>query len=130
MADTVTGTVDSREMLTRMRALMKTFPAEVGAGQMRYTERLALKCQQITPFKTGVLRSTVHAEGPFTLPDGTIETRIVGGGPRAPYGAIVHENRFAFHAPPTQWKYIEDPLKAAQPTAAREIAAEINLDRL
>jgi hypothetical protein len=41
------------------------------------------------------------------------------------YARFVHENPYAYHAPPTQWKFLEMPLREYGPLVAEDAARAI-----
>lgn len=74
------------------------------------------------PVDTGTLRATGHV----VEPDGnSLRVRIAFGGPAAPYAIYVHENLEAYHAPPTQAKFLESVLLESAPHMASRVAARM-----
>ena len=49
------------------------------------------------------------------------------GGAAAPYAIYVHENVSARHAPPTQAKFLEQPVMEARATFGEALAAQMKL---
>jgi hypothetical protein len=80
-----------------------------------------------TPVEFGELRASVHVEGP-TRQGNSVWTKIVAGGPSAPYAIYVHEDLDAFH-PVGQAKYIESVLLESQPFMAARVARRIDLNK-
>lgn len=98
------------EMRGKFRQLSQTMPQRLGDGLYRAMQPTALKAREITPIETGLLRSTVKLEGP-EVQKTIIRVALVAGNARTrPYDVIVHENLRARHKPPTQAKYVEQPL--------------------
>lgn len=77
---------------------------------------------ELSGYSGGALRASGHVKLPEVEPGG-ITVELGFGGAAAPYAVYVHEippppqkspkGRSARHNPPTQWKYLETPLKAA-----------------
>lgn len=80
-----------------------------------------------TPVDKGVLRASIHVEGPER--DGRmIRVYIVAGGPAEEYALIVHEDLEAFHKV-GEAKYIERPLMESAPYMAGRIAKRVDLNK-
>ena len=71
------------------------------------------KSQVLVPVDTGVLRGSGGVSAPQQGPQGMF-VDIFYGGPAAPYALYVHEIIENYHKPPTQAKYLEQPLMEAQ----------------
>lgn len=71
------------------------------------------KSQVLVPVDTGVLRGSGGVSAPQQGPQG-FYVDIFYGGPAAPYALYVHEIIENYHKPPTQAKYLEQPLMEAQ----------------
>jgi len=80
-----------------------------------------------TPVEFGELRASEFVEGPIRQGD-SVYTRIVAGGPSAPYAIYVHEDLEAFHEV-GQAKYIESVLLESRPFLAARVARRIDLNR-
>ena len=80
-------------------------------GRVLYYEATQVfdRSQDIVPIDTGALRSSGVVDQP-AVEGNEIFVAIRYGGAAAPYAAVVHENLEAYHAPPTQAKYLEQPL--------------------
>jgi hypothetical protein len=72
--------------------------------------------QVLVPVDTGALKGSGHVTPPVITKD-SVEVTVGYGGPASSYALIVHERIMApsgkkvFHAPPTQAKYLETPVK-------------------
>ena len=70
------------------------------------------KSQILVPVDTGVLRGSGGVSAPQMGNQGYF-VDIFYGGPAAPYALYVHEIIGNYHNPPTQAKYLEQPLMEA-----------------
>lgn len=66
--------------------------------------------QRMVPVRTGSLRSSGHVDPPQATADGTV-VELAYGGAAASYALYVHEDPTVKHDPPTQWKFLERPVK-------------------
>lgn len=80
-----------------------------------------------TPVEFGELRASEHVEGP-TRQGNKVWTKILAGGPSAPYALYVHEDLEAFHEV-GQAKYIESVLLESRPHMAARVAKRIDLNK-
>lgn len=111
-----------------LRRLAIESPDEFGRALYQETEVEATESKRRTPVDTGVLRASIHVEGPERS-GRNISTRIVAGGPAAPYALQVHEDLEAFH-PVGQAKFIESTLNESRPHMANRVARRIDLNKL
>lgn len=115
------------EMRARLRKLKAKFPDEVGRALYTETQIELNEVKRRTPVDKGPLRASEFAPPPVR--EGRkISTRIVAGGPAAPYAIYVHEDPDAFH-PVGQWKYIESVLMESRAHMAARVAKRIELYR-
>ena len=88
-------------------------------------EQIMAKSKRLVPVDTGALRSSGHVQLPVIR--GKKVTVVLGyGGAAALYAVFVHEKQ-ARHNPPTQWKYLEQPLNEAIPGMAGRLAKRIRV---
>ena len=88
-------------------------------------EQIMAKSKRLVPVDTGALRASGHVQLPVIR--GKKVTVVLGyGGAAAPYAVFVHEKQ-ARHNPPTQWKYLEQPLNEAIPGMAGRLAKRIRV---
>lgn len=109
----------------KVRQIRMEHPTKAAKAQMRETEVEATSCRRATPVKSGLLRSTVRAEGPWFEGDRII-TAVSAGSAAADYALPVHENLEAKHRTGGA-KFIEATLKASSPHMADRIAARLKL---
>lgn len=80
--------------------------------------------QTLVPVRTGVLRASGAIIGPMQDKRGPfVEIRY--GGAASAYALAVHENLTAAHNPPTQAKYLEQPVLEAAPRLAARVEARV-----
>lgn len=123
------------EMVAKLRKFQKGFPDEVARALYIETEVEAKEVKRRTPVHwypkgvtgpAGALRASVHVEGPVR--EGTrIFTKIVAGGPAAPYAVYVHEDPDAFHHT-GQWKFIESVIMESRPYMGQRVAKRIEIN--
>lgn len=98
-------------------------------------ERIVTEAKKLTPVRTGALRASGHVQPP-EVSRGRVSVTLGFGGPAGSgnvgdtnvadvgYAVIVHENLTAYH-PVGQAKYLEEPLRAAEPQLAKRIAQNV-----
>lgn len=78
--------------------------------------------EEFVPVDTGLLRSTGRVE---LMQQGRKWFVVLSyGGPADYYAWYVHENPYAFH-PVGQWKYLEQPIREAEPGMAERLAERV-----
>lgn len=87
-------------------------------------QRIMLASKLICPVDTGTLKASGTVYEPETTSAG-VEVKLGYGGAAADYAEIVHENLNAYHAPPTQAKYLEQPLNEAKKGFEDRIATRV-----
>lgn len=122
-----------REWAAKVRSYAKKFPDRVGAALRQETEIETTEAKRRTPVYVGptgpgkpipgLLRASVHAEGPFR--EGSrIYCKIVAGGAAGAYAIPQHENLWYFHTV-GQAKYIESVIMEARNYIAGRVATRI-----
>jgi hypothetical protein len=84
--------------------------------------------QEFVPVDLGALRASGHVQEP-TRRGKDVEVVMAYGGPAAPYALIQHENPDFRHRV-GQWKYLEQPMREAEPGMADRLAKALSLERL
>jgi len=121
------------EMTKKLRKYQEQFPGRVGNALRVETEIDTKEAKKRTPVWTGqtgigypipgVLRASVHAEGPFY--EGTkISCSIVAGGLAGAYAMRQHEELDWFH-PVGQAKYIESVIMESRSTMGARVARRL-----
>lgn len=82
-----------------------------GAGRFLYAHAVEVFniSQYLVPVDTGALRSSGYVTQPYVIGN-NVGVLIVYGQASAPYALWVHERLDLFHEPPTQAKFLEQPL--------------------
>jgi len=109
------------------KTFQKKFPNEVEHALYIETEIESKEVKRRVPVDKGILRGTVHVEGPFRVWR-SIYCLIVVGGPAASYAMIVHEDLEAFHEV-GQAKYLESVIMESRSSMAARVAKRIELNR-
>jgi hypothetical protein len=129
------GDLGVSAMVAKLRAIQAQFPDRVAAALSAEVEIEVTECKHRCPVYVGppgkgkplpgVLRGSIHQEGPFR--EGRrVWTTIVAGGPAGAYAIPQHEHLDWLHAV-GQAKYIEGPLLEARPFLAARFAARLDL---
>jgi len=87
-------------------------------------ELIMSKSVAIVPVDEGVLRSSQQVDPPVLKRD-EILVLLSYGGSAAEYAEEVHENLFYYHKPPTQAKYLEEPVAKMAPRVYEMVATMI-----
>ena len=110
-----------------LRKLRIKAPSEIARALYQETQVEATESKRRTPVLTGTLRATTFVIGPFQ--EGRrIYTKIVVGGPSAPYAVYVHEDTEAFHKV-GQAKFLESTLLESRPYMGLRVAKRIDLNK-
>lgn len=128
----VEGLEAVRQVFEQLR--LKTPHAVAAALNVEGEKIMTSSKQTYVPVDTGALKASGHVKPP-EISGGEISVVLAYGGPAASYALWVHEippppekswsGRSARHEPPTQWKYLETPAKAAIPGMDERLAAEM-----
>ncbi len=89
-------------LVHKLKALRTKIPRKVAQGVVRAAQFLLEKSQEIVPVDTGELKESGHIETTKNSAAVVYE---------AEHAVIVHEDLDARHEPPTQAKYVEEPLR-------------------
>lgn len=109
----------SEDLLDKFVRAGKDATVVVGRLMYFYANDVFNRSQYLVPVDTGALRSSGRVEAPV-MEGFQVVVSIKYGGAAAPYALWVHEvpppgesvsgGPSAYHLPPTQWKYLEEPL--------------------
>lgn len=83
-------------------------------------KRIVNPSKRLCPVDTGALRRSVWWSADITSRG---LSAVIGY--NTEYAIYVHENPDARHAPPTQWKFLEEPLATNGPLVAEDVARAI-----
>lgn len=110
-------------MAGKIRAAKSAKIEQVKSAMYQETLIELAECVERTPLEYGNLRASEHVEGP-AQEGNTIVTKIVAGGPSAPYAIYVHEDLEAFH-PIGDAKFIESTLNESASFMGERIARRV-----
>lgn len=131
--------LEGTERLQRyLREQPVSAPIVMGAALRAEGERIMLESKRLVPVDTGTLRASGVVLGPVRK-RGDAEVTLGYGGPAAKYALSVHENprsgktggvtpsggRRTSWAKVGQWKYLEQPVLAAQKGMAVRLGATV-----
>lgn len=106
------------QVMGRMTRIEKSVRnAYMGAAYQEMAKVLRVSLR-LVPVDDNILRSSAWLSKPFDL--GSKVLVKIGYGTH--YAIYVHEILTNYHKPPTQAKYLEQPMRAALPTMAKAIA--------
>lgn len=112
------------EMERAMRLLGQNGPKAMGNALFQEGERIMAAAKELVPVDTATLKTSGHVKLPEIVGDDV--TVVMGfGGAASDYAIYVHENLEARHAPPTQAKFLEQPLLEAANDMGLRIAQEL-----
>lgn len=125
--------VGAQEMINRLKKIELTFPDHFGAALRKEAEIEATECKKRCPVYVGptgpgypipgVLRASIHVEGPFR--EGRrIWCDIVAGGAAGAYAMVQHEELSFFHVV-GQAKYIESVIMESRRYMPARVAASL-----
>lgn len=109
-----------KQVIANMTAAQKLVSKRTERGLKRAGLFVLRESKILCPFRFGNLRGSAAIE---TVGSGANMDVIVHYGRDALYAVYVHENLDARHAPPTQAKYLEQPVRQKQKEIRLIIAA-------
>lgn len=112
------------ELQNVLRVAKEQSPLAVAQAIWEEANLIFARSQTLVPVDTGVLRGSGGVSAPQRGTEGYF-VDIYYGGPAAPYALYVHEIIGNYHNPPTQAKYLEEPLVQAIPEIQKNIAGRI-----
>jgi hypothetical protein len=101
-----------KELVNSLKSGKETSPRAIAQAIWEEANTIFAQSQILVPVDTGVLRGSGGVSAPQMGNQGYF-VDIFYGGPAAPYALYVHEIIGNYHKPPTQAKYLEQPLMAA-----------------
>lgn len=102
-----------KELINALKKGGEKSPHAIAQAIWEEANLIFAKSQVLVPVDTGVLRGSGGVSAPQQGPQGYF-VDVFYGGPAAPYALYVHEIIENYHKPPTQAKYLEQPLMEAQ----------------
>ena len=113
-----------KELIYALEAGAKDTPHAIAQAIWEEANMIFAKSQILVPVDTGVLRGSGGVSAPQMGTQGYF-VDIFYGGPAAPYALFVHEIIGNYHNPPTQAKYLEQPVMEAMPSIQQNIRGRI-----
>lgn len=112
-------------VLRQIELFRRNLRAGSEAGAVAEMQQVLAKALTYTPIETGALRNSGRVIGPVRRGETSLVS-VTFGGPSHPryvhYAVYVHENAYARHAPPTQWKFLERAFNERKRGMAARIA--------
>ena len=100
------------QLVKALKSGKEKSPQAIAQAIWEEANMIFAKSQILVPVDTGVLRGSGGVSAPQLGSQGYF-VDIFYGGPAAPYALYVHEIIDNYHNPPTQAKYLEQPLMEA-----------------
>ena len=100
------------QLVKALKSGKEKSPQAIAQAIWEEANMIFAKSQILVPVDTGVLRGSGGVSAPQIGSQGYF-VDIFYGGPAAPYALYVHEIIGNYHNPPTQAKYLEQPLMEA-----------------
>ena len=112
------------ELVNALKAGEENTPQAIALAIYEEANVIFAKSQVLVPVDTGVLRGSGGVSAPQMGSQGYF-VDIFYGGPAASYALYVHEIIGNYHNPPTQAKYLEQPVMEAMSTIQQNIKGRI-----
>jgi hypothetical protein len=112
------------ELVNALTAGKKDAPQAIAQAIWEEANVIFAKSQILVPVDTGVLRGSGGVSAPQMGNQGYF-VDIFYGGPAASYALYVHEIIGNYHKPPTQAKYLEQPVMEAMSTLQENLKGRI-----
>jgi len=113
-----------KELVNALKAGKEDTPQAIAQAIYEEANVIFAKSQVLVPVDTGVLRGSGGVSAPQMGSQGYF-VDIFYGGPAASYALLVHEIIGNYHNPPTQAKYLEQPVMEAMSTIQQNIKGRI-----
>lgn len=113
-----------KELINALEAGQENSSQAIAQAIWEEANVIFAKSQTLVPVDTGVLRGSGGVSAPQMGSKGYF-VDIFYGGPAAPYALYVHEIIGNYHNPPTQAKYLEQPVMEAMSTLQENIKGRI-----
>lgn len=113
-----------KELVNALKAGKEDTPRAIAQAIWEEANVIFAKSQILVPVDTGVLRGSGGVSAPQMGNQGYF-VDIFYGGPAASYALYVHEIIGNYHKPPTQAKYLEQPVMEAMSTIQQNIKGRI-----
>ena len=113
-----------KELIYALKAGAEDTPHAIAQAIFEQANVIFAKSQVLVPVDTGVLRGSGGVSAPQMGSQGYF-VDIFYGGPAASYALYVHEIIGNYHNPPTQAKYLEQPVMEAMSTIQQNIKGRI-----
>ena len=113
-----------KELVNALKSGKESSPKAVAQAIWEEANTIFAKSQILVPVDTGVLRGSGGVSAPQMGNLGYF-VDIFYGGPAAPYALFVHEIIGNYHKPPTQAKYLEQPLMESMDGLQQRIKGRI-----
>ena len=113
-----------KELVNALKSGQENTPQAIAQAIYEEANVIFAKSQVLVPVDTGVLRGSGGVSAPQMGSQGYF-VDIFYGGPAASYALYVHEIIGNYHNPPTQAKYLEQPVMEAMPTIQANLKGRI-----
>ncbi len=113
-----------KELVNALKAGKEDTPQAIAQAIYEEANVIFARSQVLVPVDTGILRGSGGVSSPQQGDKGYF-VDIFYGGPAAPYALYVHEIIGNYHNPPTQAKYLEQPVMEAMSTIQENIKGRI-----
>jgi hypothetical protein len=128
-----------KELQAKMRKLGPAATKAAAGSLFRSAEKIMTTSKEkFVPVDVGNLRASGHVALP-EIKGEDVKVTLGYGGPAGignqggdtnqkdvGYAVHVHENPDAWHRPPTQWKYLEQPMKDAEKEIVKDLGEDID----
>lgn len=112
------------EMERAMRVLGEKGTTAMGASLFAEGQRVMNAAKGLAPVQTGVLKTSGLVLLPEITSDG-VSVTLGFGGAASDYAEVQHEELSYYHKPPTQAKFLEQPLLEAAQDMGFRIAKDL-----
>ncbi len=116
------------ELERNLQRIAARVPVEAGLALLEEGRVEMRESQRRTPVEEGDLRDSHELSGPENR-NGAISVTISAGGPKAPYGARVHEDLGAHHDD-GQAKFLESTILGSRQSMLGRLGGRIDLKRM
>lgn len=112
------------EMERAIRVLGENGPKAMASALWNEGTRIMERAKDIVPVDTTALQGSGMVDFPV-ISGSDVSVKMGFGGPASAYAEVQHEELSYYHKPPTQAKYLEQPLQEASEDMGFRLAKEL-----
>lgn len=114
-----------KQLKAQLTRLGQSAPQAMGKALLKEANQIMNASKAIVPVDTRTLKRSGYVRLPEHSVDSVTVTMGYGGSAKA-YARVQHEELSYYHKPPTQAKYLEQPVREAVSGMAQRVAGQLS----